>query len=289
MRLLSKTALLLLILLFLAPIMPTVHPSNAPPIPTPAIPKYSLEYSDTFAYYPSITTYSTNPYNGNTTSTTIPERYIENRAVNITIKNEPYPAIINGYPTNLYYNFRVKPHFGDFWVTEGFTYFPMNDTSGIVGAGDFYLWAPSDSENTTIQYSVSSLQAGDAIDIQVEAVWGYNYTILTSIGNIALSTRNSTVFTYQTSGWSNTQTITIPVPETAVPSSPTYMFLVVAILLLTVLVLAIAVLVKHKQTKGKSKQKITSSAAVSARLQSRVKQPRQPSKTQTLQMHWSLH
>jgi hypothetical protein len=245
MRLLSKSLILLLLFILVIPSLSLVKPTNAQSIPKPSVPVFSLKYSDTFNNIPPITTSTTNPYNGNITTTTIPEQHIENKAINITIKNQPLPLTINGYTTNLYYNIRTKPHFGDFWATQSFTYFPMNDTSGTVPAGYFYLWSQSSSENTTIQYSVTRLQVGDMIDVQVEAILGYNYTTLVGIGPVAV---NQSLFTYQTSGWSNTQTVTIEntVSTSPTPTVPELSWL--AIIPLMVSILSIAVVLRHRKT-----------------------------------------
>ncbi len=191
-------------------------------IPTPSVPEFSLKYSDTFNIVPPTTTSTTDPYTNKTTTTTIPEHRIENIAINITIENQPFPSSVNGYATNLYYNIRTKPHFGDSsdWETESFTYFPMNFTSGTVQVGYFYLWSQSSSENTTIQYP-AGYQAGDEADFQVEAILGYNYTTQVNVGGQSIPLFiNTTLFAYKTSGWGPTQTFTMPEVSTSTSPSP---------------------------------------------------------------------
>jgi hypothetical protein len=210
-----------------------------PAIPTPSVPEFSLKYSDTFNIVPSTTTATTNPYTGKTTTTTIPEQHIENIAINITIKNQPFPSTVSGNITGLYYDIRYKGHFEEKWGS--LNQFPINASSGILPVATYgYLPIQSSSENTTLQFSANSYQSGDKIDFQVEAILGYNYTTIVNFSpEIGL---NESIFAYQVSGWSPTQTITIPNTSTNTPLN-----LLIAAFLAIIIALVIVVLLLFRR------------------------------------------
>jgi hypothetical protein len=223
-----------------------IKPALAQSIPQPSVPEFSLKYSDTFTNIPATTTSTTNPYNGKTTTTTIPEQHIENKAINITIENQPFPSTVNGYTANLYYIVQTKPHFGNNsdWEQESYYYFPINTTSAISGAlpadSGFYLPTQSSTNTTTIQYP-ANYNVGDQVDFQVKAVLGYYYTTPINIGGQSIQIYvNETLFAYQTSDWSPTQTFTMP---NTISEFPT---LIILPLLLSLF--SVAVIVRHRKT-----------------------------------------
>ena len=101
--------------------------------------------------------------------------------------NQPYPSIINGNTTSLYYDIRIKGHFGQNWNQL----YP-----------DTYLYNNPLPVQSSSQYTVISLpanyQVGDEIDIQVEAILGYGVTI--AIGHPPIPN----VYTYSSTSFINT-------------------------------------------------------------------------------------
>jgi hypothetical protein len=185
-------------------------------IPKPSIPEFTLKLVDNSYDVP--TTYSTDPYTGQTI--THPATHVDNRSIEVTIKNQPFTAISvnegsSSWLVDFYYNVRVKGHYADDWIA-------------LYPPADIPL-KPSNSDYTTVSFLITqgySLEAYNAItdsydarlnglpanaqiDFQVEAMIGY----------VSRTTEfASWHFSGEESGWSNTQTITIPESQTPTPS-----------------------------------------------------------------------
>ena len=207
--------------------------STTPPfsLPTPSIPEFTLSYSDKIYTIPPTTYSTTNPYTGNTTTTLIPSQFVENKTINITINNQQFPSTLNGYTINLYYDVQTKPHFGDSWtsiygrnsiIVNSTGYETNNSYSGYELESDFMLPSQSNSETTLLSASASAYQSGYEIDFRVQAFLAYRYDGQYYQGGITLPQFTPATFVaYQTSGWSNLQTITIPQPSPTLNPVPT--------------------------------------------------------------------
>lgn len=154
-------------------------------IPKPNVPEFTVKLVDRSYDVPPSTTTTIDPYTGKETVTNQPGRRVENKTIEVAIKNQPFSS-------RLMYNIRIKGHFEQGWRE---LYCPS----------DGYLWQ-SDS-----QYTVISLPANypvDAkIDFQVEALNGYisrEYD-----GSNAGPFSFPWTFTGEKSGWSNTQVLTV--------------------------------------------------------------------------------
>lgn len=186
----------------------TVKPVLAQSIPTPSVPQFTIQLADHSYDTPPVTSSTTNPYNNKTTTTTIPSYHIRNITIDLTIVNQPYPKIINGNASFVYYDVRIKPHFGQDW-TELYQYYGNSPVQ-------------SNSQVTVISLS-ANYQVGDQIDIQVQAAIGYK--IVTLIGHPPMPNvyTESVDFQHTSSDWSPTQTLTIgassnsPTPTATVP------------------------------------------------------------------------
>ena len=202
---------------------------------TPSVPEFTLRFVDTsYDYYvPPVTTTLTDPYTGNKNVTTQPgyTQYVENKSIEITIKNQPFaPSSGNKY---LFYNVRMKGHYGEGWteiyheetyITEGSS--PQNPSpQRYYSSGN--LPQQSNSEYTVLYVSANH-PSGAQVDFQVAAITGYDaqaylgdpdhplYPVNISYGPV--------IAINQSSDWSNTQTLTIPDTSTPSPSStPTLM------------------------------------------------------------------
>jgi hypothetical protein len=175
-------------------------------IPTPSIPEFTVSLGDHSYDVPAKTTSTTNPYTGKTITTTTPSYYVRNITIDLTIANQPYPAIINGNESFVYYDVRIKGHFGQDWMEL----YPYYGNSPI-----------QSNSNYTVVSLPSSYQVGDQIDIQVQAAIGYK--IVTLIGHPPMPNvyTESVDFQHASSDWSPTQTFTMPATSAFVSQTPT--------------------------------------------------------------------
>ena len=105
-------SLLLVVILAVSSLM-MVESASAQSIPKPSVPEFTLKYVDNSYDVPPMTTSSTDPYTGKVTFTTIPGYHVENKSVEITIKNQPFTSYLNenGSRVWLFYYVAVKGHF----------------------------------------------------------------------------------------------------------------------------------------------------------------------------------
>ncbi len=163
--------------------------------PKPSVPQFTLKLVD--ASFPGSTTYSIDPYTGENKTFEQPAMY--GLEMYVTIKNQPYPATINGNASEFHYHVQVKGHFGGSWE-EPIVEKISPQTAPLDGSG----------------YTVIAVQVGQygdraQLDVQVEALLGYNYQYLYSVpDHILVLPMNDRVSV--SSGWSDTQTVTLPEP-----------------------------------------------------------------------------
>jgi len=115
---------------------------------------------------------------------------------------------MDGKSINLYYNVRVKGHFEENW-TELFS------ASGEYPSAGSYPKQDYGSQYTIVFYPRAVPSEGQ-MDFQVEALVGYYTRVY--LGN---TPAYHEVFTGETSGWSDTQTLTIGESQTPTPSPAT--------------------------------------------------------------------
>ena len=201
----GKLAVLLLIAVLAASNLLVVGSVFAESIPEPSVPEFTAQLADHSYDVPPTTTTTTNPYNNETITKTKPGYHIQNITIDLTIKNQPYPKIINGNESFVYFNVRTKPGFGDEW-TELYPYYSSSPVQ-------------SNSDYTVISLPTKTYEIGYQIDIQVQAAIGYKFRTFGFLGHI-----ESVDFQHKSSDWSNTQTITIEEiqtsPEPTATSTP---------------------------------------------------------------------
>lgn len=231
----------------------TVKSANAQTTSTPTAPLFTLKFVP--ASY-SVTT--TNPYTGMNTTT-----LVDNGTIELSIKNQPFD-----YPNtyHLYYDVRYRPHFGGNW-TE------LNPTESLYSSSNLTLTQyistvysslnslpESNSEYTAISYSLTRVgvpASGGQVDFQVSAVVGVNSTFysvqVVGASPVGVGQYEPAVAYVTTSGWSNTQTVTIPAnptsssPSPAPTSTPTVPELSWrAIVPLLLSVFSVAIIVRHR-------------------------------------------
>ena len=200
----SKVFLVLLAGILLASSLMMIESVFAQSIPKPSVPEFTVVPSG-----PSFDIPPTYSFNSSTGLFDTNDGYhIQYSTVKIIIKNQPFSN--QSVNDHFFYNVRIKPHnYPDSYWIELFS----------AGADGYPIQTLSNY--TTIPLAVEGAQAlgpiiptGATTDIQVEAM----------IGHIG---RNNTMIPYpypyvffgETSGWSNTQTVTLP-PKTAITASP---------------------------------------------------------------------
>ena len=181
------------------------------PIPTPSVPTFTVQPVGP----PTIvnTTYSLDQ---NTGQIVAKIGYTnEYSAVNITIKNQIFSNLGSN---TFYYNVRMKPHNSASNWTVLWSQNELNNPN----SEDFPT--QSNSEYTIIPVGIfgptyteyyvfpGGIPVGAETDFQVEAMIGQVYTIKPGFDSWA------TAFSGATSGWSNTETVTVPAN---IPLSPT--------------------------------------------------------------------
>jgi hypothetical protein len=200
-----------------------VKPANAQTIPKPTEPEFTLKVvSHPYDVAPETTI---DPYTGKTVITQ--EGYhTENKSIEIMIRNQPFSTYTNEKDNviSLCYNFTFKGHYGNDWTTYKDPHF-----NGYVNA--------TNSEYTIVSipllnYELGNVREGGELDFKVEALIGYQEAsiVMTPLGN---------GFTYgfsgESSGWSSTQTLTIPTSSSDLTITLTFVavaFLVVVVSLL---------------------------------------------------------
>jgi hypothetical protein len=198
----SKTAVLMLFALLTLSSLIMVGFAFAQSIPKPSVPEFTLELVG--PPYSKNTTYSLDPNTGQVVAEigyTNPYSVLK-----INVKNQPFDSSYG----NLYYNVRVKNHSAtDDWI-EAYR------------VSQFFPSQSNDSDYTNVGFSIHGYNfigtlAGCQVDIQVEAMLGVIGRVSTSppIGGYG--------FIGETSGWSETQAISISenTPLNPVPTSPT--------------------------------------------------------------------
>ena len=192
-----------------------VKPANAQSIPKPSVPEFTLDFVDR-------------------SFTTIDGVYYDSKTIQVTIANQP------SLNNSLFYNVRYSVNSGN-WMD-------------IYRMDDAYP-PQSDSEYTIIsvylhpQGNATLVPTNSIVDVQVEAMIGfihrdYNPNHTSQIDMYPY------VFTGETSGWSNTQTITIPESSTSpspTPTVPEYPSLTIPLML--IIMAAVGLLVYFKKHK----------------------------------------
>lgn len=175
-------------------------------VTTPILPGFSVNYEE-HKWYMS-PTYDVDPSTGKAVMTH--EGYYKySRGVKVSISNQPFESYYDseGNHIELFYDVRWKPHGSDSWEN-------LPDNICFTQNADFYLtgivigfkgYEGSEGYMALLEYA-----PGNQIDFQIQASIGYF--------------KADNIFEGKTSGWSDTQTLTIPANDsTSTPSSsPTF-------------------------------------------------------------------
>ena len=203
-------AILLVTLLALSNLL-LFKPASAQSIPKPSVPEFSVSLADHSYDVPPKEISTTNSYNNQTTTTTIPGYHVQKDTIDLTIKNQPYPSSINGNKSYLLFYVRQRGHYGGNWTypyDHAINSYPRQSDSDytVLSLPTSYRVATPYGEN--MQY----LKAGDEIDFQVMAIlaYGYNYSLSAVIPLYSYNYESVAA-----SDWSSTQTFTIPEPSSS--------------------------------------------------------------------------
>jgi hypothetical protein len=202
-------------------------------ITKPSVPEFSLKLVD--ASYDIPTTQTIDPYTG------------QNTILVITIQNQPLVYQFTGNEKfgseSFYYNIQIKGHYAENW-----TQLYLNDELPMPNASStqtsLTLGVLGES-GLNINLKSITVPFGGKEDFRVQAMMGYFHKMA-----IPLS---GWFFEGETSGWSNTQAITIPATSTSPSPNPTPTptvpeFSLLAILPLLFSMLFIAVILRHRKT-----------------------------------------
>lgn len=221
----SKSVALMLLALLAMSSLVMVGSAFAQSVPKPSVPEFTLELVD--HSYDVPTTYSIDPYTGET----IPHEgyHVENKSIEVWIKNPAFTPYSNDeeQEVNLYYNVRVKGHFEEEWTTPS-TILESDSATNI---------QPSSSEYTVL--SLRILYPPNAqVDFQVEAFLAH-LEIYESEARLIPPATGLEVD--ESSGWSNTYTLTISEPYTA------YQEIVIGVIVAAVFVFGLVLLYRIKR------------------------------------------
>lgn len=184
-------------------------------IPKPSVPEFTVKLINSSYNVP--TTYSIDPYTGKTV--THAGYHVECRTIEVKIKNQPFVPYYDastGFNVSLYYNVRIKGHFSENWIElyNPSVGYPAQDSASeytvLTYQGEYSSTTGMKFESSSITI-MTTFPPGAQVDFQVQALIGYVHRAVLS--NVTNPTGPWDVapwiFAGETSGWSNTQTITI--------------------------------------------------------------------------------
>jgi hypothetical protein len=200
----KRAALLLIVILTVSSLIVVKAACAQVGVTSPSMPEFGIRYETYTIYMPP--TYGVDASTGKAVITKTGYNEV-NRWVDVDILNQPFTPYndSNGNPIHLFYGVRWKGHLDsdNSWkgIPDGIWTTQLSDsdyTDIIVG---FRGYNGSEGYMALLDYI-----PGSQIDFQVKASIGY-YTA-------------DNVFIGKTSGWSNTQTLTIPTSTPSPTSSP---------------------------------------------------------------------
>ena len=222
----STFTISLLIVALVASCLVSVQAFVVNSIAKPSVPEFSVQLVSHPYDVPPKTTTTVDQYTGKETTTTIPGYRVENKSIEITIKNQPFTpynlsqytvnyrdrddfsriresATINQTKTvNFYYNIEVKGHYGDTWVPIGTKYAAFE--------------GPEPNAQLDAAYTIVSIENNypedSILDFRVQARIGYFYAYGPGIQILGYD------FYGQESAWSNIQQLTLGTPQTPTPA-----------------------------------------------------------------------
>jgi hypothetical protein len=210
----AKQGFLSLLFLFLA-VSLILSAQMASAQSKPSAPQFTAKFVG--LSYDTPTVYGTDPYTGNQVVTYQGYR-IDNRSIEFTIKNQPFTAPTtpsgDGNISGLFFNFRMKGHYGTEW-SDYYPFAPDGQTTSVYGGIFPYssevapapAFIQSDGEYTTVTITIPGVwrvPEGAPLDVEVQAIVGYMYY-----------SDKLYHFVGQYGDWSDPQTVVVTGPRTA--------------------------------------------------------------------------
>jgi hypothetical protein len=175
-------------------------------LPNPSAPEFIVKYVNNSYEVPSTTTID--PYTGQTIINAA--HYVENKSIEFSIKNQVWNDVYG-----IHYDIRVKGHFEENWTNV----FSETFDSPTMSNSTYTILVFSSSDGTTYKgfyrgWGEIYAPSEGKIDFQVQAfVRGYVPSD-SMFGGMTETTLTK-------SGWSNTQTVTIPASSNSISPTPT--------------------------------------------------------------------
>ncbi len=218
--------------------VPTSTPTQSPitqstPTPTPNIPEFILKFVDESYNVP--TTYTIDPYTG---------QNVTNQGSHVY--NIIFEMVIQNQQLTPYYNIQVKGHFGEDWedfflLSDGYPIQNSSSQETVIKLGTLDQGGGLTLDSGSLMINIP---AGGQEDFQVEALIG-------SFGRNASLPLAPWIFIGTNSGWSDIQTITVPVNSISSSTSPTPAvpeLSWLAIIPLMVSMLSFSVILRYRKT-----------------------------------------
>ncbi len=179
----------------------------------------------------------------------IPEFSLQTVENNVQLSIQNQPIIPNGEDTaNIFYNIRIKSYNSQNWTNITIP----NATQGIRG----YI-GQTGTNYTIIQKDYLSIKSllglsddSQQVNFQVEAINGYLNSTPPYVPPIGFDPNSEPVIVVNTSGWSETQTLTIPKTNTSLFNLAFWQIILIvfAVIFVVVIVFALIYFKKHKQS-----------------------------------------
>lgn len=173
---------------------------------------------------------------GKAIATTIPGYYVQNKSIEVSIKNQAFTAYYNenGSHVWLYYKIAVKGHFANWtyenWYSGAITFKTYESNPGYLpGSGSDNTVSAyglvGNNGTGTNPFSLLNVSVGGQVDFTIQAIIGYSTRFNESFSGppIGLDPGESYhyfIFTGESSEWSNTKTITIPDGVVSISTAP---------------------------------------------------------------------
>jgi len=210
----SKILALILILCLVLPglIMFTAKPIIVQAAHKPVAPEFSVKLASHPYDVPTTTTTWIDPYTGEKTTTTNQGYRVENRSIEITIKNRPFTPYTNadGIRLNPFYRVQVKGSFSEDW--KDFQVKNIQTLANVINQ--------SNSEYTFLS-GPADYPDGAKLDFRVQLIHGYFYDALAGRPIIPLYD----IATDEESDWSiqtisiNTETVFVTTPSPTITTA----------------------------------------------------------------------
>ncbi len=217
-------ALLLVACLFSSSLI-AVQAYTVDSIAKPSVPTFTVQLVNHPYDVPPKTTTTIDQYTGRETTVTQPGYRVENKSIEVTIKNQPFTSYnytahtYYGHETgetfnydrdvtvNFYYNIEVKGHYGAEWKSVG-------------GSFSSFYDGPQSNAQLDKEYTVISIKAEDypndaVLDFRAKALIGYYIAWGHSVVIMGYD------FYGQESNWSNVQTLELNPQAPTITPAPT--------------------------------------------------------------------